>query len=148
LVGRVGCAQCLGVHSVRAGRSRLRTRMRTTMTILVALASPSSEGDCLRFTSPIAGTSNQSHSVREEAHHLMGLFLPGRIVRCKHNSARFATGAHHVGPPLLARSSFQQQPITLMSTLLKRSLSRRLPSFFPFFLFLVYSNTRCHMACC
>ncbi len=75
LVGRVGRAQCLGVHSVRAGRSRSRTWMRTTTMILVALASPSSEGDRPRFKSPIARTGNQSCSVGEEARAFDGALL-------------------------------------------------------------------------
>ena len=77
LVGRVGRVQCLGVHSVRAGQSRSRTRMRTTTMILVALASPSSEGDRPQFKSPIARTGNRSCSVGEEARAFDGALLAG-----------------------------------------------------------------------
>jgi hypothetical protein len=77
LVGRVRRAQCLGVHSVRAGQSRSQTRMRTMMTILVVLISPLSEGDCPQFKFPITGTSNRSCSVGEEAHAFDGALLAG-----------------------------------------------------------------------
>ncbi len=131
LVGWVGRAQCLGVHSVRAGRSRSLMRMCTTTTISVALASPSSEGVHPRFKSPVAKPgSNLALSGRKRAH-LTGLFSPGRIVRCKRDSARFATGAHHAGPPPLARSSLPRRPVTLTSTPLKAVVVAAPPFFLP-----------------
>jgi hypothetical protein len=51
--------------------------------------------------------------------HLMGLFLPGHIIRCKHNGTRSATGTHHAGPSPLACLSLLHQPITLKSTSLE-----------------------------
>jgi hypothetical protein len=50
---------------------------------------------------------------------LTGLFLPGRIVQCKGNGVRFATRAHHAGPPPLACSPLPRQPVTLTLTSLK-----------------------------
>ncbi len=116
MVGRVGRAQRLGVHSVRAGRSRSRTQMRRTTTISVVLASPSPDGDRLRFKSPVAGTCDRS---RGKCARLRGLFSPGRIVRCKRDGARSASGAYHAGPLPLARSSLPQQPVTSTLTSLE-----------------------------
>jgi hypothetical protein len=40
---------------------------------------------------------------------LTGLFLPGCIVRCKHDGTHSATGAHHAGPSPLARYGLPPQ---------------------------------------
>jgi hypothetical protein len=47
------------------------------MTILVALASPSSEGDRPQLKSPVAGTGDRSRSVGEEARAFDGALLAG-----------------------------------------------------------------------
>jgi hypothetical protein len=51
--------------------------MRTATTILVILALPLPDGDCLQFESPVTGTSNQSSSIGEEAHVFDGALLAG-----------------------------------------------------------------------
>ncbi len=62
LAGRVVCAQRL------SGRSRLRTLMRTTTSILVVLVLPLPDGDRPWFEFPVTRTCDQSCSVGEEAH--------------------------------------------------------------------------------
>jgi hypothetical protein len=70
---QVGRAQRLGVHSVRLGRSRLRTRMRTTTMISIVLA----YGDRPLFNSPVARTGDRSCSAGEEARAFDGALLTG-----------------------------------------------------------------------
>ncbi len=70
-MGWVGRAQRL------AGRSRLRTWIRTTTKILVVLALPLFDRDHPQFKSQVAGTGDQSCSVVEEAHAFGGALLTG-----------------------------------------------------------------------
>jgi hypothetical protein len=77
LVGRFVHAQRLGVDSVRVGRSRLWTRMRTTTMISIILASPSPGRVRPGFNSPVAGTGNRSCSAREE----VGVFYGALLAR-------------------------------------------------------------------